>query len=157
MGMKVERFGPWDKVMMIANEIQHDLPDIMVEEVNKVAEDGESALKQVITGGRAGGPSLSPVTVQRKGRSTKLFENGDMAEAVTFEAMSKNKEGFLGIGKKPMPGSGLTADQLASIHEFGNATIPARPFMKPAMERLLAVLATRLYQRFSTYVNRLGG
>ena len=67
-----------------------------------------------------GWPPLAETTIARKGADTPLVETGELRDSIAHN--SDDNEGYVG-----------TDNEKAKWHEFGTATIPARPFLGGAV------------------------
>ena len=90
----------------------------------RVGNYGASEVKKGIVSGAPGGQTFtpnSPLTVQRKGSSSPLIDNGDLVGSVTYQVVDSNNV-FVGVKK------GKEVN-IAAVHEFG-CTIGVTPKMR---------------------------
>jgi len=133
MGVTIKKFGPWARFTNFPLRLARELPKIAEIGINREAQGLADALKATVEGGKAGGPRLSAETVARKGSSVKLVDSHALANSFTVEGVKAGGTGFVGIKEGTGHPSGISMTALAMIHEFGTATIPARPFLEPTL------------------------
>lgn len=157
------RFGQWDiaKRAFKTGRIRAEVSRLAQVVGEKQAKALREQIAKTILDGQAGGPPLSPATVEMKGSQTPWFNTGVLAKSIDLVRLGKFT---WGIGFKSGTGSHRDMDvaAIAIINEFGatikvtermrgflaargiflqKATkvliVPARPVVRPAISKML--------------------
>ena len=147
-----------------------------------VAEAMRDDIRKTLTTGRSGGPPLHPFTTSEKGHNTKLFDTGELAEAVRVFQLGAFTFG-VGFQSGRDAHGRMDIAAIAVMNEFGatikvtekmrkllaargfplaagtkRLVIPARPFIRPAMSRALKTLRAGLFGiRGKAFARKLAG
>jgi len=139
--VSIKKFGPWAAFLAVPRKARKVLHQAVESTVNKQAQSLGDQIKRTIQSGGAGGPALSPITRAKKGHGTKLVDSNELASSIEVTpAQTNGQDGFVGIPKGRGHRGGLSLEQLAAIHEFGTARIPARPFIGPTLKKFVPKL-----------------
>lgn len=95
-------------------------------EAYRVAND----IKHSLLNQTLGHVDIQQATKDQKGSSKILIETGELANSITVQDLGDK----VLISPQGSHHSGLSANELATIHEYGTETIPPRPFIRPIYE-----------------------
>jgi len=155
MSAAFKMFGPWNRFVSFPGRLAKGLPGIAEKAINKEAQTVADALKETVEMGKAGGPGLAPYTRAKKGHGIKLVDSHALANAFTVEGVKAGKAGFVGIKEGTGHPSGISMTALATIHEFGTATIPPRPFLQPTLQKVGPKMSQKVIQAWQKQAPRL--
>jgi len=151
----IKEYGPWDRFMAVPRKAKKILPKVVEQEVNKQAQSLADQIRNTITSGGAGGPSLKPATKDKKGHGIKLLDSHELANSVEAQSISVGGEGLVGIPKGKGHKGGLPIDKLAAIHEFGTARIEARPFIGPTVKKFVPKLQKKVVDAWENGIKKV--
>jgi len=135
MTVTMKEYGPWDRFMRFPAKLAKGLPPIAERAINNETKKIANALKNTIESGGAGGPPLTAGVTARKGHGIKLVDSHALANSIEIDPVAVGREGFVGIKNGVGHPTGISMTALATIHEFGTATIPPRPFLRPTLQK----------------------
>lgn len=135
MAVTMKEYGPWDRFMMFPGRLAKGVAPIAERVINAESKKVAQALKNTIESGGAGGPGLTPGVVARKGHGIKLVDSHALAGSIEVDPTTVGSEGFVGIKNGVGHPTGISMTALATMHEFGTATIPPRPFLRPTLQK----------------------
>lgn len=122
--------GDWGKISLLVNNLPKDLipqaEKLQNTEAYRVANDIKSSLLNQTLGH----VDIKQTTKDQKGSSKILVETGELANSITVQNLGDK----MLISPQGSHHSGLSANELATIHEYGTETIPPRPFIRPTYE-----------------------
>ena len=141
-----ELIGDWNKLSKVLNSGRFKAQ--LAAATERVGNYGASEIKKGIVSGKNFAPN-HPYTAAKKGSSKPLIDKGDLLGSVTYDVINSNAV-FIGVNKNA---------NIAAVHEFGCTikvtpkmraylhynglhlkastqyiNIPARPFIRPAIE-----------------------
>ena len=138
--MGVQKVGDWTKLMKGLQAYGREADASQSRTIKKAAIIAQALLKKNMQSGGnlVGAPFVenSPVTVDLKGSSKPLIDDGDLLGAIGYK-MVDSKTAVVGVMKETVSGVSI-----ALVHERGTnragrgnkVVIPARPFIKPVAE-----------------------
>lgn len=122
--------GDWKRIGIALKDL-HTLPDKLQDLSKQEANYLKTELQNTIKFNRSGGVSLKQSTIDKKGSNIKLQETGELRDSIKVTNVGNS----MVIAPMGVHSSGLTNQELAMIHEYGNSKVPARPFVRPTWER----------------------
>jgi hypothetical protein len=122
-------FGDWDRAIhLLGNNPIKKALDLAR---NQIGATGASMVRKGIIDGAPGGTTfwpLHPKTIERKGSSKPLIDNGDLLGSVTHK-LAENSDVWIGVRRGARAGNGQDVVNIAEVHEFG-AVIPVTAKMR---------------------------
>lgn len=124
-------FGDWGRLKNLAKNLPKDLKQAMEEVNENKANEIQAHMKGIIYNQTEAWPPIKEDTKNRKGSSKALIETGTLVESISVQG-SGDEIVVAPTGSNP---SGLSNQELGSIHEYGTEVVPPRPFVSPTYEQ----------------------
>lgn len=122
--------GDWGRFKKFANNFGKDMKssakDLQKKQATMIKED----IIEGVTSQSRGLKPLAKATVETKGHGTILVDTSEMINS--FEIQNHGDTAI--ISPQGTHKSGLTNEELATIHEYGTNKIPPRPFVRPVYD-----------------------
>ena len=122
--------GSWGKVSLLVNNLPKDLKTqaerLQESEAQRIAND----IKNSLFNQTLNHVDIKQATKDGKNSSKILIETGELANSISVIDMGDK----IYITPQGNHHSGLSANELATIHEFGTDRVPPRPFIRPVYE-----------------------
>lgn len=115
----VQRFGEWNQAQRVFNKLSLRFKKAYQKALMKV---GLYMKKKITEGIRAGAPggqkfqALSQFTIERKGSSKPLIDNGDLIQSITVKP-SGNNAVFVGLYRNARGSEGQDLVNIGAVHE----------------------------------------
>lgn len=119
MASNMQRVGQWREAKKLFNGLSSNFVKAYQRALMKV---GIHMKDKVKTGIRSGAPgcqqfeALSQFTIEQKGSSKPLIDDGDLIRSITFEVVGKNAV-FVGVKKNSRGKDGESLVNIGAIHE----------------------------------------
>lgn len=125
-------YGDWDKIIKLTEDMEKNMVRDLEHYIKQQAYEIRDEIKDSINNQTGSWSSLDSSTVKQKGHSKILEETGQLVESIQVEKIDSLNYQIVPKGEHS---KGLSNEELAKIHEYGNQHIPARPFISPIYEK----------------------
>jgi len=135
---KVKKYGDWDKLSDWKKYIKSDKPlKKIVNKMDNLGKTVRDALKNHIKSNDLPWKKLSPITVRIKGNNKIYIDHGTYMNKIIHSVRPTKDNGLIVvITTRGNHYSGLSANELAKILEYGTSKTPARPLWRPTFEEM---------------------